>query len=99
MTRYDLLPRTAEGEVDVEKVQFPIHLPLLSPITVNGEAIDELVLREPNINDMEIAGRETSDILKMRCLIAQVAELSPDEAGLIGGRDTRRLNELLAHFL
>lgn len=100
MTEYEDLPRETETKsLIVDQIVFPINYNLLTPVTVDGEKIEKVVVREPTVLDVEIAYREKAEFDKIKRILAQVMELKPDDIKQFGSRDFSRLGELVVAFL
>ena len=93
-------PEKGKKEINPELVSWPEEYPLLSPIeTHSGEKITQLTLREPRQGSLELADEESGGHAKMRPLLADLSEQSPDDLRNLGALDYRNLSELVGSFL
>lgn len=73
---------------------------LIKPVTLNGETITVLNLREPNGGDIErMDAGKGSAISKSYQLIANLAEVDPQVPRLMSTRDLHRVNKWLEPHL
>lgn len=102
--KFEDLPRRAapksEKQIHAEKVVWPVEYDLLSPIeAASGEKIAQLILREPRQGSLELADEESGGHAKMRRLLADISEQSPDDLRKLGALDYRNLSGLVGSFL
>ena len=96
---YKDIPRGEDGEIQIEKVEFPIRYPLLSPIQVDGVELKEVSLREPTVRDIETSQKEKRGLPTVTRLLTLVAEMTPGQVSSMGSRDFSRIEQVLASFL
>ena len=97
--KYSEMPRDGEGKIIGEDLEFPVEIPLLKPLGDGDDAVTSVLLREVTVADMEIVSAVKGVVKGTRRLIALVAGVDEDTLKSLGGRDYRRINEVLDSFL
>lgn len=77
----------------------PETIKLDYPINVDGVEVGELRLRRVSVLDLEVMGREKSDLLKSIRLLAQVADLPMDTIREMDAADFNKVSEVVSGFL
>ncbi len=72
---------------------------LKHPITVDGAEVNELTLRRPKVRDIERLDKVSGEMAKMVTLVADLAELTPDQVRELDIEDFTAVSEQLADFL
>ncbi len=72
---------------------------LKHPITVDGREVAQLSLRRPKVRDLERMDKTAGDTAKAVALIADLAEISPDQVREVDAKDFVALSEAVADFL
>ena len=72
---------------------------LKHPITVDGREVAELTLRRPKVRDLERMDKVSGEMAKAVTMVADLAEISPDQVREIDGEDFIAVSEVLADFL
>ena len=72
---------------------------LQHPIKMDGVEVSELSLRRPKVRDLERMDKQPGQIAKAVTMVADLAELSPDQVREIDGEDFIAIAELLGDFL
>ena len=97
--KYSELPRDEEGKIQSDGIDFPVNIPLLSPIRDGEAEVKSLALAEPTLGDMEIVSAIKGIVPGTRRLIALASGVDEDTLKRLGARDYRRINEVLDSFL
>lgn len=98
--KYEDVPRDGAGEVIAAEVEFPVEVDLLRPVEVGGRKLESLSLqREPTALDLELCFRRDGDMTRMIHLVANLAELAPDEVRSLKAVDFTRLAQVAGAFL
>ena len=98
--RYEDLPRDEKtGEIQFEKLEFPIVYPLLTPLKLSGVEAAEIEIREPTVTNLADARKVSDGIGSTVRMLCSVADVSEDEARGMGTRDFKRLSGVLESFL
>jgi hypothetical protein len=69
------------------------------PILVDGIELKTLRLRRPKVCDLRVMEREKTDMTKTVVLIANLAELAPEQLEEMDASDFARVNEVVTGFL
>ena len=72
---------------------------LKHPITVDGREVAQLTLRRPKVRDLERMDKVSGEIAKAVTLVADLAELSPDQVRELDAEDFTAVAEALGDFL
>ena len=72
---------------------------LKHPITVDGREVAVLTLRRPKVRDLERMDKVSGEIAKAVTLVADLAELSPDQVRELDAEDFTAVAEVLGDFL
>ena len=72
---------------------------LKHPITVDGREVAKLTLRRPKVRDLERMDKVSGEIAKAVTLVADLAELSPDQVRELDAEDFTAVAEALGDFL
>ena len=72
---------------------------LKHPITVDGREVAVLTLRRPKVRDLERMDKVSGEIAKAVTLVADLAELSPDQVRELDAEDFTAVAEALGDFL
>ena len=72
---------------------------LKHPIVADGREITELALRRPKVRDLERMDKVSGEIAKAVTLVADLAELSPDQVRELDAEDFTAVAEALGDFL
>lgn len=99
------LPRRAadsdKKEIDPAGLEFPVQFELRRPVAANGGAdVKTVTLREPTVADVERADAAgTGGHGKMIRLLADLAELAPDDIRKLSAADYRDMSDTVSCFL
>ena len=96
---YKDIPKDEDGNIQIEKLEFPIRYPLLAPIRTDGSELKEISLREPTLRDIEVSQKEKSGLPTASRMLTLIADLSPEQVRSMGSRDFARISEVLTSFL
>lgn len=99
MTKYEDLPRDGDGDVIAGEVAWPVEIKLLRPVETGGRKIESLSLREPCALDIELCWKHDGDVTRVVHLVANLAELAPDEVRALKAVDFLRTSQAVAAFL
>ena len=72
---------------------------LKHPITVDGREVAQLTLRRPKVRDLERMDKVSGEMAKAVTLVADLAELSPDQVRELDAEDFTAVAEALGDFL
>lgn len=72
---------------------------LKHPITADGVELKEITLRRPKVRDLERMDKVSGEIAKAVTLVADLAELSPDQVRELDAEDFTAVAEVLGDFL
>lgn len=72
---------------------------LKHPITADGREVVELTLRRPKVRDLERMDKVSGEMAKAVTLIADLAEISPDQVRELDAGDFAAAAEALGDFL
>lgn len=72
---------------------------LKHPITADGIELKEITLRRPKVRDLERMDKVSGEMAKAVTLIADLAEISPDQVREIDAEDFAAAAEALGDFL
>ena len=72
---------------------------LKHPITVDGREVAQFTLRRPKVRDLERMDKVSGEIAKAVTLVADLAELSPDQVRELDAEDFTAVAEVLGDFL
>ena len=96
---YKEIPKDEDGNIQIEKLEFPILYPLLAPIPADGSQLQEVSLREPTVRDVEVSQKEKSGLPTASRMLTLIADLSPEQVRSMGSRDFARISEVVTSFL
>ena len=72
---------------------------LSSPITINGEEIKEITMREPTVGDQLAAAKTATSVPEQELhVIASLCDISPQDLHAMAWKDYRKLQEALVVF-
>lgn len=69
------------------------------PIEIDGVEIKSLRLRRPKVRDLQVMEREKTDMAKTIMLIANLAEITPEQVQEMDAGDFARVSEVVMGFL
>ena len=72
---------------------------LKHPITVDGREVAELTLRRPKVRDLERMDKVPGEVAKAVAMVADLAEISPDQVRELDAEDFTAVAEALGDFL
>ena len=72
---------------------------LKHPITADGREVAELTLRRPKVRDLERMDKVAGEMAKAVTLVADLAEISPDQVRELDAEDFTAVAERLGGFL
>ena len=72
---------------------------LKHPIIADGREVIELALRRPRVRDLERMDKVTGEMAKVVAMVADLAELSPDQVRDLDAEDFSAVAEALGDFL
>ena len=72
---------------------------LKHPITVDGREVTEINLRRPKVRDLERVDKVDGPIAKAVTLIADLAEISPDQVRELDAGDFTAIEAAVSDFL
>lgn len=75
-----------------------IRLKLWSPVTITGEKADELVIREPSLDQLLELDKVAGEMAKTRRLLMQVGGMTQKEAGTLKLRDLTNAGRVMTAF-
>ena len=93
--KYKDLPRNENGEIQADKVEFPVEYTLLRPVGEHSQA----VMREPTVLDLEMSRKKKNEMESGITMMSNLLELTPEEVRGMSTRDYSRLSEVIAAFL
>lgn len=77
-----------------------IEVALAEPAVLGGKEVRSLRLRRPRVRDLEkMDNRKGGEVSKVIHLVADLAEVSPDEVRDLAPADFQRVNKALMPFL
>lgn len=97
---YEDLPRDEKtGAILIEKAEFPVVYPFLTPVEIAGVERAEIELGEPTVADLKAARTAKDSIDSTVRLLCCVSDMTEDEAQKLATRDFKRISDTLAPFL
>ena len=75
------------------------RIKLKHPIQADGREVAELTLRRPKVRDIERMDKVDGQVAKAVTLIADLAELAPDQVRELDAEDFSAVAEALGDFL
>ncbi|MDE0167340.1 MAG: phage tail assembly protein [Bryobacterales bacterium] len=72
---------------------------LKHPITADGREVAELTLRRPKVRDLERMDKVSGEMAKAVTMIADLAEIAPDQVRELDAEDFAAAAEALGDFL
>ena len=75
------------------------QIKLKHPITADGREVAELTLRRPKVRDLERMDKVAGEMAKVVALVADLAELAPDQVRELDAEDFSAVAEALGDFL
>lgn len=97
---YEDLPRHEKTRaILIEKAEFPIVYPFLTPAKIGGVERTEIELTEPTVADLKTARTAKDSIDSTVRLLCCVSDMTEDEAQKLATRDFKRISDTLAPFL
>jgi len=69
------------------------------PITVDGKEIKFLELRRATVNDLEAIDSEPTDFAGSKIALSRLAEITPEDVGLLDAKDYEKASEVVLGFL
>lgn len=75
------------------------QITLKHPITADGREVAELTLRRPKVRDLERMDKVAGEMAKAVTLVADLAEITPDQVRELDAEDFSQVAEALDDFL
>ncbi len=72
---------------------------LTYPLKIAGAEVSVLNLRRPKVRDLEQMDKQSGDIAKTVTLIANLAEITPEQVRELDAEDFAVVSEMVAGFL
>lgn len=72
---------------------------LKHPVEFDGRTIKEITLRRPKVRDLERMDKVKGELAKSVTLIADLAEITPDNVRDLDAEDFKRVSEVIGDFL
>lgn len=83
-----------------ENADGSLTIQLSKPLDVNGASTQELVMREPTLNDQVVSNEvRGNDVLKEITLFANLCTVTPDDLRRLKLRDYMRLQVAFGNFI
>ena len=76
-----------------------ITITLKHPIKIDGREVAQLTLRRPKVRDLERMDKVSGEMAKAVALVADLAEITPDQVRELDAGDFTAVAEALGDFL